>query len=62
MDMISGIRAKAAGTASDATASEARPAFSDELVEQFSLHGRTAVITGAAGGICLLYTSDAADE
>jgi 3-oxoacyl-[acyl-carrier protein] reductase len=51
MDMISGIRAKAAGTASDATASEARPAFSDELVEQFSLHGRTAVITGAAGGI-----------
>lgn len=51
MDMISGIRAKAAGTASEATVHEARPAFSDELVEQFSLHGRTAVITGAAGGI-----------
>jgi len=28
-----------------------RPALSNELVEQFSLHGRTAVITGAAGGI-----------
>lgn len=28
-----------------------RPALSDELIQQFSLHGRTAVITGAAGGI-----------
>jgi 3-oxoacyl-[acyl-carrier protein] reductase len=28
-----------------------RPALSNELIEQFSLHGRTAVITGAAGGI-----------
>jgi len=30
---------------------DGRPALSNELVEQFSLHGRTAVITGAAGGI-----------
>ena len=30
---------------------DGRPALSDELVEQFSLHGRCAVITGAAGGI-----------
>lgn len=30
---------------------EGRPALSSELIEQFSLHGRTAVITGAAGGI-----------
>ncbi|MCX6510037.1 MAG: SDR family NAD(P)-dependent oxidoreductase [Actinobacteria bacterium] len=30
---------------------DGRPALSSELVEQFSLHGRTAVITGAAGGI-----------
>lgn len=30
---------------------EGRPALSNELIEQFSLHGRTAVITGAAGGI-----------
>jgi 3-oxoacyl-[acyl-carrier protein] reductase len=30
---------------------DGRPALSSELIEQFSLHGRTAVITGAAGGI-----------
>ena len=30
---------------------DGRPALSNELIEQFSLHGRTAVITGAAGGI-----------
>lgn len=30
---------------------DGRPALSAELIEQFSLHGRTAVITGAAGGI-----------
>ncbi len=30
---------------------DGRPALSYELIEQFSLHGRTAVITGAAGGI-----------
>jgi len=30
---------------------DGRPALSDELIEQFSLRGRTAVITGAAGGI-----------
>jgi 3-oxoacyl-[acyl-carrier protein] reductase len=51
MDMISGIRAKAAGTASQAVAAGERPALSDELVQRFSLHGRTAVITGASGGI-----------
>ncbi|MCD9625557.1 SDR family NAD(P)-dependent oxidoreductase [Rhabdothermincola salaria] len=51
MDMISGIRAKAAGTASDAAPSAARPALADELVAAFSLAGRNAVVTGAAGGI-----------
>ncbi|HBU01410.1 MAG TPA: 3-oxoacyl-ACP reductase [Acidimicrobiaceae bacterium] len=30
---------------------DGRPALSNELIEQFSLDGRTAVITGAAGGI-----------
>lgn len=30
---------------------DGRPALSNELIEQFSLHDRTAVITGAAGGI-----------
>ncbi len=30
---------------------DGRPALSNELIEQFSLRGRTAVITGAAGGI-----------
>jgi len=30
---------------------DGRPALSSELIEQFSLHGRTAVVTGAAGGI-----------
>lgn len=30
---------------------DGRPALSNELIEQFSLHARTAVITGAAGGI-----------
>lgn len=30
---------------------DGRPALSDELIEQFSLRGRTAVITGTAGGI-----------
>ncbi|CAM8652852.1 FabG Dehydrogenases with different specificities (related to short-chain alcohol dehydrogenases) [Acidimicrobiia bacterium] len=33
------------------SSSDDRPALSAELIEQFSLHGRCAVITGAAGGI-----------
>ena len=52
MDMISGIRSKAASGEPNAVASSAdRPALADELIAQFSLKGRTAVITGAAGGI-----------
>lgn len=51
MDMISGIRAQAAGTASVAAPSAARPPLAEELVTAFSLQGRTAVVTGAAGGI-----------
>ncbi|CAB4323024.1 unannotated protein [freshwater metagenome] len=39
----------ASNSASDVTG--ARPALAPELIEQFSLRGRIAVITGAAGGI-----------
>ncbi|MCU0311081.1 MAG: SDR family oxidoreductase [Acidimicrobiales bacterium] len=51
MDMISGLRSKAAGGASAAAPAPNRPALADELVATFSLLGRTAVVTGAAGGI-----------
>jgi 3-oxoacyl-[acyl-carrier protein] reductase len=51
MDMISGLRAQAAGDAPEGRAPTARPALSDDLVSAFSLLGRNAVVTGAAGGI-----------
>lgn len=52
MDMISGIRARAAtDDAQDDTGSPVRPALSDRLQREFSLLGRTAVVTGAASGI-----------
>jgi 3-oxoacyl-[acyl-carrier protein] reductase len=51
MDMISGIRAQAAGAAPEGRAPATRPGLSDELVTAFSLLGRNAVVTGAAGGI-----------
>lgn len=51
MDMISGLRAQAAGTAAEGRAPAARPALSDDLASAFSLLGRIAVVTGAAGGI-----------
>ncbi len=51
MDMISGLRAKASGTAPEGHGHVDRPALADELVTAFSLLGRNAVVTGAAGGI-----------
>lgn len=52
MDMISGIRNRAAnGDPSGAQTGDDRPLLSAELERQFSLKGRVAVITGAAGGI-----------
>lgn len=49
MDMISGLR-QAAGKGADAGAAGTR-VLSDDLAAAFSLDGRTAVVTGAAGGI-----------
>ncbi len=52
MDLISGIRDKAAhGEPEGARGADERPELSDALIHQFSLKGRTAVITGAAAGI-----------
>jgi 3-oxoacyl-[acyl-carrier protein] reductase len=66
MDMISGIRNRAAhGDPHGADGPDDRPLLSDELAQQFSLKGRTAVITGAAGGIgrqaALTFTQAGAD-
>jgi 3-oxoacyl-[acyl-carrier protein] reductase len=52
MDLISGIRDRAAhGEREGAAGPDERPLLSESLARQFSLKGRTAVITGAAGGI-----------
>jgi 3-oxoacyl-[acyl-carrier protein] reductase len=51
MDMISGLRAQASGEASEAVVGGERPALAPELTAAFSLLGRNAVVTGAAGGI-----------
>ncbi len=52
MDMISGLRAAAAGTAGTGVdTARSRALLSDDLVSAFSLRGRTAVVTGAASGI-----------
>ena len=52
-------------TASPVADARDRPLLSDELVRQFSLEGRTAVVTGAAGGIgrqaALTFTEAGAD-
>lgn len=66
MDMISGIRDRAAnGDPKGATSGDDRPWISEELARQFSLKGRVAVITGAAGGIgrqaALTFTQAGAD-
>jgi 3-oxoacyl-[acyl-carrier protein] reductase len=66
MDMISGIRNRAAnGEPQGAAGPDDRPLLSEELAQQFSLKGRTAVITGAAGGIgrqaALTFTQAGAD-
>ncbi len=66
MDMISGIRNQAANGEPQGTAGpDGRPYLSDELAQQFSLKGRTAVITGAARGIgrqaALTFTQAGAD-
>lgn len=66
MDMISGIRNRAAnGEPAGAHGGDDRPLLSDELQHQFSLKGRVAVITGAAGGIgrqaALTFTQAGAD-
>jgi 3-oxoacyl-[acyl-carrier protein] reductase len=49
----------------DATSADgSRPGFADALIEQFSLAGRVAVVTGAAGGIrqaALTFTQAGAD-
>lgn len=52
MDMISGIRQRAEhGDPIGAAGPDDRPLLTDELAQQFSLRGRVAVVTGAAGGI-----------
>lgn len=66
MDMISGIRNRAAnGEPSGAQRGDERPWLSEALQQQFSLKGRVAVITGAAGGIgrqaALTFTEAGAD-
>ncbi len=66
MDMISGIRDRAAnGNPHGAQSGDDRPWLSEELARQFSLKGRVAVITGAAGGIgrqaALTFTQAGAD-
>ena len=66
MDMISGIRQRAAqGDAPSAGPSGERPLLAEELARQFSLKGRTAVVTGAGGGIgrqaALTFTQAGAD-
>jgi 3-oxoacyl-[acyl-carrier protein] reductase len=66
MDMISGIRNRAAnGEPQGADSPDDRPLLADELVRQLSLKGRTAVVTGAAGGIgrqaALTFTQAGAD-
>ena len=66
MDMISGIRNRAAnGDPHGAQMGDDRPWLSEELARQFSLKGRVAVITGAAGGLgrqaALTFTQAGAD-
>lgn len=66
MDMISGIRNRAAnGDPNGAQTGDDRPWLSEDLARQFSLKGRVAVITGAAGGIgrqaALTFTQAGAD-
>lgn len=66
MDMISGIRNRAAnGEPAGAQGGDDRPLLSEALQQQFSLKGRVAVITGAAGGIgrqaALTFTEAGAD-
>lgn len=52
MDMISGIRQRAEhGDPTGASGPDERPLLDDALARQFSLKGRVAVVTGAAGGI-----------
>lgn len=64
--MISGIRDRAAhGDPQGAAGPDERPLLTEALARQFSLKGRTAVITGAAGGIgrqaALTFTQAGAD-
>lgn len=66
MDMISGIRNRAAnGDPTGTHTGDDRPWLSESLQQQFSLKGRVAVITGAAGGIgrqaALTFTEAGAD-
>ena len=66
MDMISGIRQRAAqGDAPSAASPGERPLLAEDLARQFSLKGRTAVVTGAGGGIgrqaALTFTQAGAD-
>jgi len=66
MDMISGIRQQAAhGAPQGAAGPDGRPLLTEELAAAFSLKGRTAVVTGAAGGIgrqaALTFTQAGAD-